>query len=300
MDSSQIHSTKLFSPSLDQIVDVRVLLLTKLPLEIVDTVIVEADYRARIWAGVRVDADDDDIGDSWDNSHDEDEDEEEHSNTLRTPHNREVEGHTGSNHDDDSGGDAEFAVDHSRVIVVSAEYQPFNTTEKLLVTKAIPEKPERVRASEDDRIPRIERVVFCFESHDQGWGGESGLVGPYDGSFTWFEAVIYRPDENGGPIIEKIPPGAFINNEGISGKYKPVGSWVIQRNMRADGEYREYEIVWTKESNFEWDGTVGCGTGKGFVEALEPGDKIGIIARAQYPGWVNNTWNAEVEVVLSC
>ncbi|TFK60617.1 hypothetical protein BDN72DRAFT_828816 [Pluteus cervinus] len=310
MGSSQSQSVgrgrKRFSLSLDQILDLRELLLTRLPYEVVDMIIEEADYAARIRAKIRVKDGDgrvlrDGEVDGGDSSDEEDEgDTETHqdSGKRQAPHDWEVDGSDG---DDDSVGDAEFAINHSRIIVVPAKHPLYNNTEKLLVTKSIPEKPQRVRENEGDRTPEIKRVVFRLESCDQGWGGEH-CVDPYDGSYTWFEAVIYRPDvsETPDPRAEMALPGAFTG-QGTRGDDKLVNSeWVIQRNKRADVEYRRHEVVWTKESNFEWDGSVGCGTGKGFVESLKFGDKIGIIARAQYPGWVNKIKHAEVEVVFSC
>ncbi|TFK66479.1 hypothetical protein BDN72DRAFT_146317 [Pluteus cervinus] len=194
---------------------------------------------------------------------------------------------------------AEYVVDHRTIIEVAAEPSSRNTTMVLLVTKEIPEKPKSIRTSEDDRTPSIKEVIFRLRSCDQGWGGDPDAVGPYDGSFTWFGAVVFRPDETGGPVVEGIPRWPFENREAL-GKYKPVDSWVIQRNKRADHKYRRHEIVWTQGCNFEWDGTVGGGTGEGFVDALRPGDKITIVAHAEYLGSVNKIKYAEVEVVFSC
>ncbi|TFK63503.1 hypothetical protein BDN72DRAFT_775817 [Pluteus cervinus] len=150
---------------------------------------------------------------------------------------------------------------------------------RLLVTASIPAKPER--------------VVFRLESCDQGWADENPIDGPYAGSYTWIEAFIYRPDEDATDA--PAPQGDWEAGFRLM-KYPEV--WVIQRNKRADSQYRSYEIVWTKDTDFGWDPMVGRGSGRGFVQTLRPGDRIGILACAQYAGWVNYIKCAEVEVVF--
>ena len=36
------------------------------------------------------------------------------------------------------------------------------------------------------------RIVFTIRSHDQGWGGDPGDAGTYNGSWTWFEVGLER------------------------------------------------------------------------------------------------------------
>lgn len=36
------------------------------------------------------------------------------------------------------------------------------------------------------------KIVFTIKSHDQGWGGQAGQRGAYEGSYSWFEAGLER------------------------------------------------------------------------------------------------------------
>ena len=47
----------------------------------------------------------------------------------------------------------------------------------------------------------------------------------------------------------------------------------------------------------EFASVLGCGDGAGFVDALRPGDVVGLWMRAMYPGWTNTIKEAAVEIV---
>ncbi|KAF8184411.1 hypothetical protein BJ912DRAFT_974755 [Pholiota molesta] len=158
---------------------------------------------------------------------------------------------------------------------------------------------------------RIAEIRFRIESHDQGWGGEAGLPGPYDGSYTWFESVIVRGFENEYDnlndteqildILEMrgyMPPAAQLDNvytwepvqlltlKTVKNPNKNSDTWDIQRNRRAFHERQTHVVVWTKEVDKEVDEkatyeATGSSLGIDFVKSLRPGDRIAVLARAQ-------------------
>ncbi|KAF8147990.1 hypothetical protein B0H34DRAFT_270965 [Crassisporium funariophilum] len=188
-----------------------------------------------------------------------------------------------------------------------------------------------------DKPAVVMAVRFTLVSHDQGWGGESYsgtsalwtnssfvdtyLLDIYDGSYTWFEAVIVRdfiddsvespssprpppsnnPHERETGIMRRIHDALNTREETTNPKVITVKNtnndcdvWELQRNRRANKEYRCHKILWTNE-----DAESADVPGAGFVQSLRMGDRIAVIARAQYPGWVNHVDSVEVEVSYS-
>lgn len=152
-------------------------------------------------------------------------------------------------------------------------------------------------------------------------------IGPYEGSYTWFEAVIVRSfqDEDGnnenydadlqemlehrehytaartGPIFWRtkgIPPKSFLFGliGSTPGRILKLGTvmdpnshsdaWPVRRNQRAQVAEQVYSTVWSQhvdpnldeEAYFQY---TGGSLGAGFVEQLQPGDRIALLARAR-------------------
>ncbi|KAJ3575024.1 hypothetical protein NP233_g1367 [Leucocoprinus birnbaumii] len=83
--------------------------------------------------------------------------------------------------------------------------------------------------------------------------------------------------------------------------------WLVQMNAQASRHIRTHTVTWSRSTSFntsgdgglneeEYDEKTGSGRGLGFVEALRAGDRIALVARALYPGWENNVYEAEIEV----
>lgn len=161
------------------------------------------------------------------------------------------------------------------------------------------------------------------------------IVDPYDGSWTWFEAEIYRSCQSRRQYMRQrfeadlMMQPTKTNDELQAHGLTRVASktWLVQRNYRASPSIRKHEVIWTDDDEAVQedpvtDGdSVGSGDGQGFSTSLSPGDKIALIARAkvsttgsrfsatirsqnmylksQYPGWVNNVHGVEVEVYYS-
>lgn len=61
---------------------------------------------------------------------------------------------------------------------------------------------------------------------------------------------------------------------------------LIQRNVHASDETRAHTVTWDA-----WDGDI-----RKWMEALSPGDKIGLYPKAMYPGWENTVVKAEMDL----
>ncbi len=96
------------------------------------------------------------------------------------------------------------------------------------------------------------------------------------------------------PALERLRIGWSLVPTG-EGKV----SWHIQSNKVAGREYEEYTVEWRTGVSADADDARahGQGDGKGFVEALRPGDRVGLLMRAQYPGWQNTLRHASVELM---
>lgn len=122
----------------------------------------------------------------------------------------------------------------------------------------------------------ILRITFTIESQDQGYADfDNQHDGTYMHSFTWFDAGIWR---NGSVIRRRL----LTNN--IRAKAKPTMheiSWDVDHgslggDSRAHGK-REQEQV------------------KDFLKELRAGDKVVLILRAIYQGWINMVHRAEMK-----
>jgi hypothetical protein len=197
------------------------------------------------------------------------------------------------------------------------------------------------------------KVVFKLKSRDQGWSNNTVDHGTYRGAQSWFEATIFREDEEFqgqtrrepleglllSGVESEVPryqmsntaPLFFVgsNPEQMMRIVKRNGygcrpngdklTWMLQRNLVASTRAVEHTVEWTLNDDIidpseEESPETGAGFGRGFVAALEKGDRIGIWARAmvrhhqtitcegeiltfvQYPRWQNRVEGAEITV----
>jgi len=158
------------------------------------------------------------------------------------------------------------------------------------------------------------RVEFVIVSHDQGWCSDDALQGTYNG-FTWFEAAILRPSEGAIPTSSPDRDANRAldwggNPNGLSASdtaleydsslevTSPDGGsrWEVQRNLCASEEFLEHTVAWDADGASFSGVEAGAGSGAGFVACLTPGDRIAVIARAEYFGWSNFVQRVEVSV----
>ncbi|KAI0264020.1 hypothetical protein BC834DRAFT_885152, partial [Gloeopeniophorella convolvens] len=113
----------------------------------------------------------------------------------------------------------------------------------------------------------IMKVVIRTESHDQGWSPYPLKDhGTYNNSWTWFELQILGKDSAAG----------------YRGVVLDVPGWRICTNRHARIDWQVVEVVLDRTNEV--------------VSGLRPGNRLGVVAKARYPGWVNNVRRAEIDV----
>ncbi|KAF9448090.1 hypothetical protein P691DRAFT_705661 [Macrolepiota fuliginosa MF-IS2] len=229
----------------------------------------------------------------------------------------------------------------------------FPDVPRLVMTrKQRTDQPEFLQDVEANVRRRVKYVTIKLASHDQGWGGESSKW-PYAGSWSWFDAEIWRPvtsneSRNDLQLVECSPSSSAsikpmmtspTEEMLMAAGYRRINppatadtqsnhAWLAQRNLRARADIQNHTIVWSNEgiahhksqpeetditypslsmlkegpTKLPKDASLpdmyGCGNGAGFVNSLQPGDRIAIIARAQYPGW-SNRMHGEMSVEIT-
>lgn len=164
---------------------------------------------------------------------------------------------------------------------------------------------------------KVEMVKFNLKSCDQGWGGDPNnygtslflvtdslilwrSLGTYNGSFTWFEAGIMRsvPDDSVPPImlnqhVEDFDADAFSDSfaKEVVNPFEQGRRWELQYNMQVSSTVREHEVVWMRSDIVDDAAQAsarakGARTGRGFISALAPGDRIVLMARAQVHSFI--------------
>ncbi|GJP67948.1 hypothetical protein CLOP_g1924 [Closterium sp. NIES-67] len=108
----------------------------------------------------------------------------------------------------------------------------------------------------------IKEIKVDAEAHDQGWSSYPEDHNTYDNSWTYAE------------LIRILPDGSFASPREQ-----------IYRNLHADRHWQHHSKSWTAQSLF--------------VQSLNAGDKVAVVLRAQYPGWVHYVKWARVEIVYS-
>ena len=155
-------------------------------------------------------------------------------------------------------------------------------------------------------------------------------AGPYENSYTWFEAFIVRSyrDASGKDtantkeikaILEerdahpRVVPGGLLLREKVFNGSNPARTmilgtvanprahagasdvWDVQRNRRADSQEQTHEVVWVPQAEpssskeeAKYFMETGSRMGVGFVDALQPGDRVAVLARAQVSRVLHN------------
>lgn len=95
-------------------------------------------------------------------------------------------------------------------------------------------------------------------------------------------------------LIQRAAIPERSNNTDLEPQWEGSHSWFLQANHMANVNPVIHEIVWGREG--EWEGGEGSGKGEGFVENLEPGDRIAVWARATRRGWENRVSRVKVDI----
>ncbi|KAK1999787.1 hypothetical protein LX36DRAFT_573563 [Colletotrichum falcatum] len=209
-------------------------------------------------------------------------------------------------------------------------------------TEIAAEAPREYFAGSMDRPPMlthpVRKIVFKMRSRDQGWGGGVGDRGTYRGSWSWFEAGLEKFDKDrkcdgscktSAPTEEPEPENTSDNEEptlctcGLQSIYPPVEqlphgnlayhhhipaleNLKIQNNKTAHKEFIDHEVVWSWSDDIHPDSPEadrlvemgrgrGTGTGK-FVRSLKLGDVVTVWGKARFGGWANYVESIKVEI----
>ncbi|RPD66617.1 hypothetical protein L227DRAFT_649307 [Lentinus tigrinus ALCF2SS1-6] len=151
------------------------------------------------------------------------------------------------------------------------------------------------------------KVVWVIEGHDQGWGGQH--PGTFHGAYSWYEACIFR-SRPGETDSDSAADAEFLDTHNLYRKPEDVREeihwdlvpngdsfvWRVQGNRVAAREFEQHVIEWRAGEQMDAAEAEehGHGTGVGFVEALRPGDRVGLWMRAMYGGWRNTIAGATV------
>ncbi|KAI0371680.1 hypothetical protein BV20DRAFT_964902 [Pilatotrama ljubarskyi] len=153
-------------------------------------------------------------------------------------------------------------------------------------------------------------------------------AGTFHAAYSWFEACIVRPVASDGDSkstdaaaldspeslddlfmkklckVEEARPHldmlgyTMVPRPGVQEGERDNSAWLVQRNLSAKREFTRYRIEWRAGETLdpaEVEAT-GRGTGEGFLQSLQPGDRVGLWMRALFPGWANVVKHASVEV----
>ncbi|KAJ8089244.1 hypothetical protein PM082_014492 [Marasmius tenuissimus] len=165
---------------------------------------------------------------------------------------------------------------------------------------------------------RIKSVTFRMRASDQGWASFGG-DGTYHNSHTWFEASILWPtvhseadssllqdlwsDGRQSTYTKALGARHMLLDNGL--QFRSAGDnkvvWKVHNNITARSEPREYRVEWAAGEKVdlteEREGMeVGIGDGEGFIECLQPGDRIALWARAEQAAWLHRVAEASIAI----
>ncbi|KAI0807681.1 hypothetical protein C8Q74DRAFT_1313396 [Fomes fomentarius] len=147
---------------------------------------------------------------------------------------------------------------------------------------------------------RMRKVTWTVEGRDQGWGGQ--FLGTFREAYSWYEATIFRPLPHPSTTRTWTTSDVQARLREMNWSLVPNGGdfvWHIQSNRVRSREFERHIIEWKagEVADTEDASVRGCGDGAGFLDALQPGDRVGLWMRAMYPGWENHVMEAGVRLM---
>ena len=119
------------------------------------------------------------------------------------------------------------------------------------------------------RLHPVRKVVFTITSKDQGWTDNPALIGTYEQSYTWFEAVA-----RGRDVTEQAP--------------HPESRRIVT-NVRAGKDYKTHVVALYANAQ-------GEGEREWVKNNLRRGHQVDITVWARFPSWENHVAAARIEV----
>ncbi|KAJ3817269.1 hypothetical protein F5880DRAFT_1511927 [Lentinula raphanica] len=156
-------------------------------------------------------------------------------------------------------------------------------------------------AEGNDMLQKARRVTIKIQAHDQGWVND-----PSAGAWSWFEAIIIKPHDTQklswfSTALEAATDVFSADSDlPFVDPLCDFTRWHINENALADECKQSHSVVWTREAeDLEFsnaDGPKGREDGHELVRSLKPGDRIALLALAQYPSWENHVFSASIDI----
>jgi ankyrin repeat protein len=161
---------------------------------------------------------------------------------------------------------AQYWVNSSCLCAVPDHFDGETSERAYLVSEPILGRPQQP----------VEQVVFTIDSHDQGWSVFHHLHGTYQGSHTWFEAQVVVADQ----------PDAVVERR------------YIMTNVHASPRVRRHVVAWSANmpGSSQNDDLRAI---EMWVRSLKSGDRIAVVPRARYLGWVNFVKLVKIDIMTS-
>ncbi|KAF3765306.1 hypothetical protein M406DRAFT_355861 [Cryphonectria parasitica EP155] len=154
-------------------------------------------------------------------------------------------------------------------------------------------------------------ITIQMRAADQGWASFGG-DGTYENSHTWFEVSILHPvaDHTAEVVVEeplelalahtfRSPTDArqelrergwaIVERDGRS-------SWKVHHNITARREWHDYRVDWRAGIHIQTQEPMAAGSGEGFLDALGPGARVALWARAEQQAWRVKVAEAVIEM----
>ncbi|KAJ3721845.1 hypothetical protein C8R42DRAFT_668598 [Lentinula raphanica] len=156
--------------------------------------------------------------------------------------------------------------------------------------------------AERNKMPqKARRVTIKIQAHDQGWASD-----PSAGAWSWFEAIIIKPHDTQNlpwfsTALEEATDIFDHGDPPVDGTLRTFTRWHVAENAVAYEPIQVHSVVWTKEAEDFQSSNADSPKGRGglgheLVSSLEPGDRIAILALAQYPSWENHVCSVSIDI----
>ncbi|KAJ3900126.1 hypothetical protein F5879DRAFT_445763 [Lentinula edodes] len=194
-------------------------------------------------------------------------------------------------------------VERSKQIRVDARIalgQGFKLAWCYLVSPPIPETLSFVGQGLGQR--RVRKVQLKVQGHDLVWATN---LSPS----SWYEATIIKASRQPGllwlpaALQGPVDPASHLARPHFDQVFAGFTRWHIASNKLGNRTKQDHSVVWTEE---EVQGPRDPGSIKGregfgheLVRALQPGDRIAILALAQQWGWENHVYSASITIQYS-
>ncbi|KAF8650933.1 hypothetical protein AX16_005031 [Volvariella volvacea WC 439] len=165
-----------------------------------------------------------------------------------------------------------------------------------------PPVPDPIQALGESKTRRIE---FKVQSHDQGWA-------THPGPWSWFEAVIIpapgktTPDWLSAALRDPINLRTHSKGAAFDQLFEDPQNtmrWHIASNPIAVWEMQDHSVVWTQQEikgHQDANSLKGReGLGHELVRALQPGDRVAVLALAEQWGWENHVYSGSIDIYYS-